>query len=56
MNESIHGERTASEPQDRVTELIEQQTASRSNQAKFPQSPISGMRAARRRKVRTTER
>ena len=24
MNESIHGERTASEPQDRVTELIEQ--------------------------------
>ncbi len=27
MNESIHGERDASEPQDRVTELIEQQTA-----------------------------
>jgi C4-dicarboxylate-specific signal transduction histidine kinase len=27
MNESIHGERSASEPQDRVTELIEQQTA-----------------------------
>jgi GAF domain-containing protein len=27
MNESIHGENTASEPQDRVTELIEQQTA-----------------------------
>jgi GAF domain-containing protein len=27
MNESIHWERTASEPQDRVTELIEQQTA-----------------------------
>jgi C4-dicarboxylate-specific signal transduction histidine kinase len=27
MNENIHGERTASEPQDRVTELIEQQTA-----------------------------
>jgi C4-dicarboxylate-specific signal transduction histidine kinase len=27
MNESIHGESTASEPQDRVTELIEQQTA-----------------------------
>jgi signal transduction histidine kinase len=27
MTESIHGERTASEPQDRVTELIEQQTA-----------------------------
>ena len=27
MNESIHGEKTASEPQDRVTELIEQQTA-----------------------------
>jgi signal transduction histidine kinase len=27
MNESIQGERTASEPQDRVTELIEQQTA-----------------------------
>ena len=27
MNESIHGERTASEPQDRVTELIEQQAA-----------------------------
>src|SRR6185312_3093277 len=27
MNESIHGERTVSEPQDRVTELIEQQTA-----------------------------
>ena len=27
MNESIHGERTAAEPQDRVTELIEQQTA-----------------------------
>lgn len=26
MNESIHGERTASEPQDQVTELIEQQT------------------------------
>ena len=27
MNVSIHGERTVSEPQDRVTELIEQQTA-----------------------------
>jgi signal transduction histidine kinase len=27
MNESIHGERIASAPQDRVTELIEQQTA-----------------------------
>ena len=27
MNESIDGERTASEPQDRITELIEQQTA-----------------------------
>jgi hypothetical protein len=27
MNESIHGERTASELQDRVTEFIEQQTA-----------------------------
>ena len=27
MNESIHGEGTASEPQDRVTELVEQQTA-----------------------------
>src|SRR5271170_4969022 len=27
MNESIHGERTASEPQDRATELIEQQAA-----------------------------
>jgi hypothetical protein len=27
MNESIHGERTASKPQDRVTELIEHQTA-----------------------------
>jgi hypothetical protein len=27
MNKSIHGERTGSEPQDRVTELIEQQTA-----------------------------
>jgi GAF domain-containing protein len=27
MNESIHGEKTASEPQDRVAELIEQQTA-----------------------------
>jgi signal transduction histidine kinase len=27
MNESIHGEKTTSEPQDRVTELIEQQTA-----------------------------
>jgi signal transduction histidine kinase len=27
MTESIHGERTAFEPQDRVTELIEQQTA-----------------------------
>ena len=27
MNESTHGERTASEPQGRVTELIEQQTA-----------------------------
>ena len=27
MSESIHGEGTASEPQDRVTELIEQQTA-----------------------------
>jgi signal transduction histidine kinase len=27
MNESIHGERTASDLQDRVTELIEQQTA-----------------------------
>src|SRR6202161_176356 len=27
MNERIHGETTASEPQDRVAELIEQQTA-----------------------------
>jgi hypothetical protein len=27
MNKGIHGERTASELQDRVTELIEQQTA-----------------------------
>src|SRR5712664_3775257 len=27
MNESIHGERTASQLQDRLTELIEQQTA-----------------------------
>ena len=27
MNESIHGEKTASEPQNRVTELIDQQTA-----------------------------
>src|SRR5271169_5038932 len=27
MNEGIHGERTASELQDRVTELLEQQTA-----------------------------
>src|ERR1700744_4854838 len=27
MNEPLHGERTASDPQDRVTELIEQQTA-----------------------------
>jgi hypothetical protein len=27
MNESIDGERTASEPQDRVTELVEQQAA-----------------------------
>src|SRR6266852_1036095 len=27
MNEGIHAERTASEPQDRVTELIDQQTA-----------------------------
>ena len=27
MNESMHGERTVSEPQDRVTELIEQQAA-----------------------------
>ena len=27
MNESIHGERTASELEGRVTELIEQQTA-----------------------------
>jgi hypothetical protein len=27
MNGSVHGERTASELQDRVTELIEQQTA-----------------------------
>jgi signal transduction histidine kinase len=27
MNESIHGEKTASDPQDRVTELIDQQTA-----------------------------
>src|ERR1700722_1991361 len=27
MNESIHGERTASELHDRVTELVEQQTA-----------------------------
>jgi len=27
MNESIHGERAASEPQDRLAELIEQQTA-----------------------------
>jgi hypothetical protein len=27
VNESIHGEKTASERQDRVTELVEQQTA-----------------------------
>ena len=27
MNESIHGEGTAFEPQDRLTELIDQQTA-----------------------------
>ncbi len=27
MNDSIHGERTASEPQDRMSELVEQQTA-----------------------------
>src|SRR5271170_295171 len=27
MNQNIHGEKTASEPQDRVTELIDQQTA-----------------------------
>src|SRR5258708_15099992 len=27
MNESIHGERTASELQDRLTEVVEQQTA-----------------------------
>ena len=27
MNECIHGEGTASEPQDRVTELTDQQTA-----------------------------
>src|ERR1700749_1963750 len=27
MNESIHGEKTVSELQDRVTELVEQQTA-----------------------------
>ena len=27
MSESVHGERTASQPQDRVTELVEQQTA-----------------------------
>src|ERR1700675_1555063 len=27
MNEGIHADRTASEPQDRVAELIEQQTA-----------------------------
>src|SRR5271169_1869107 len=27
MNENFHGERAASEPQDRVSELIEQQTA-----------------------------
>ncbi len=27
MNERIHGERTASELQDRVTELVEQQAA-----------------------------
>ena len=27
MSKSIHGERTGSEPQDRVTELVEQQTA-----------------------------
>src|ERR1700752_44232 len=27
MTESIHGERNASEPQDRVTELVQQQTA-----------------------------
>src|ERR1700726_3719471 len=27
MNERIHGEKTASEPQGRVTELIDQQTA-----------------------------
>ena len=27
MNESVHGKRTASEPQDRVTELIQQLTA-----------------------------
>jgi hypothetical protein len=29
MIESIHGERTASEPQDRMTELIEQLTVLR---------------------------
>ena len=27
MNEDFHGEKTASEPQDRVTELIDQQAA-----------------------------
>ena len=27
MNDSIHGKRTASEPQDRMSELVEQQTA-----------------------------
>ena len=27
VNESIHGEKTASEPHDQLTELIEQQTA-----------------------------
>ena len=27
MNDSIHGERTASEPQDQMSELVEQQTA-----------------------------
>jgi hypothetical protein len=39
MNESIHGERTASELQDRVTELIEQQTAISEVMHAFASSP-----------------
>ena len=38
-NENIHGERAASEPQDRVTELIEQQTTISEVQRAIANSP-----------------